>query len=215
VVLVPVKSFDLAKGRLAQSLGADERRRLARNLAANVVRAAGPLPTFVVCDHRDVAAWAVSTGTGVLWVTTPGLNPALTRAVETAAADGYRRAIICHADLPLAHDLTWLTDHRPTADVIIVPDRHGTGTNVMSIPIGPHRPFTLHYGPGSAEQHRREAERVGWTAGLATDERLGWDLDTPEDLLALELADGTVLRPADDTLENRAPIAQEPNRRTA
>ena len=188
VVLVPVKSFDLAKGRLAEALDVSQRGSLARRLAGNVLRAAGPLPTFVVCDHADVASWAVGAGANVIWVNASGLNPSLTEALHRSAIDGFRRAIISHADLPLAEDLTWLeTDRRQRhADIVIVPDRHGTGTNVMSLPIEQPQRFRLRYGPESCQAHRREAEQLGWTVSLVADEKLGWDLDTPEDLAVLQ-----------------------------
>ena len=185
VVLVPVKSFDMAKGRLADSIGAEQRAVLARELAATVIAAAEPLPTYVVCDNAEVGSWALSIGTGVLSVTAPGLNPSMTQALAAAANDGYRRAIISHADLPMARDLTWLAGADQHADVVIVPDRHGTGTNVMSIPIEDRTGFTLRYGLNSALEHRREAERIGWTVTVQPDDDLGWDLDTPEDLEAL------------------------------
>lgn len=204
VVLVPVKSFDLAKGRLADSLDADQRAVLARELAATVIAAAEPLPTYVVCDNTEVASWALSVGTGVLSITASGLNPSLTQALAAAANDGYRRAIISHADLPLARDLTWLAGPDQHADVVIVPDRHGTGTNVMSVPIGVRPGFALRYGPGSAQSHQREAERIGWTVAVQTDEDLGWDLDTPEDLAALNGRSTviTVTRPTGPNTDN-------------
>ncbi|MDH3296365.1 MAG: hypothetical protein OER95_18750 [Acidimicrobiia bacterium] len=197
VVLVPVKSFDLAKGRLARFLDVDRRRVLARTLAANVIKASGDLPTYVVCDNAEVAAWALSRGTGVLWAAVPGLNQSLTRAVSAAVNDGYRRAVISHADLPLATNLTWLADTGPGgriegADVVVVPDRHGTGTNVLSIPIGGRESFRLQYGVGSCRLHQDEAGRLGWSVEVVADEQLGWDLDTPEDLEALELRFGRV-----------------------
>jgi len=55
-VLVPVKSFDEAKRRLAPALEPAERARLARAMASSVVASAAPLPTAVVCDDADVAA---------------------------------------------------------------------------------------------------------------------------------------------------------------
>ena len=57
-VLIPVKGFRLAKGRLADRLSEAERSELARNMASQVVKAAGSLPTKIVCDNDEVADWA-------------------------------------------------------------------------------------------------------------------------------------------------------------
>ncbi len=184
MVLVPVKAFDLAKGRLADSLTANQRRHLAQSLAANVVAAANPSPTFVVCDNDDVARWALAIGVNVMAITAPGLNPSMTQALDLAAADGFTRAVICHGDLPLARDLGFLTTEDPGADVAIVTDRHRQGTNVMAMPIRRSRQFQLQYGANSCHLHQTEARRVGWSVRVIHDDALGWDLDTPEDLEA-------------------------------
>lgn len=188
-MLVPVKSFELAKGRLSDLLPPNERSRLARRLAAGVVAAAHPLPTYVVCDNTAVAEWATEVGVGVLRVEAVGLNSAVTEAIGMATALGHDRAIVSHADLPLAHDLTWLDDPPFDCNVVVVTDRHGTGTNVMALPLRLDPPFVFHYGPGSAAQHRAEAERLGLAVRTVDDERLGWDIDTPDDLTAW-LAEG-------------------------
>ncbi|NBO81097.1 MAG: hypothetical protein EBV42_07600 [Actinobacteria bacterium] len=61
-VVVPIKSFRLAKGRLAQVLNDAEREELARLTAQRVVEAAAGCALFVVCDDDDVAEWAAGVG---------------------------------------------------------------------------------------------------------------------------------------------------------
>lgn len=180
-VVIPVKSFDVAKGRLADALDAEARTALAQRMAAAVISAAAPLPAWVVCEDHDVATWALSRSAGVIWREAPGLNAAVTAAVAFLAADGYLRAIVAHGDLPLARELAWVGD----ADgVTIVPDRRGDGTNVLSVPTGAG--FVFAYGPGSAAKHRAEAERLGLSLRVVEDERLGWDVDTPDDLAVFD-----------------------------
>ena len=183
-MLVPVKSFDLAKGRLSDRLDPGDRDRLARRMAAGVIAAARPLPTYIVCDSDLVADWATEIGVGVLEVTATGLNPAMTEAAVMARSMGYDRAVISHSDLPLARDLTWLDRAPFDRGVVVVTDRHGTGTNVLALPLDLDPPFVFRYGPGSADLHRGEAERLGLAVQMVDDERLGWDLDTPDDLAA-------------------------------
>lgn len=176
-VIVPVKSFELAKGRLADSLTAEQRSGLAERMAAGVIAAAGPLPTWVVCNSHDVAAWAMANGARVIWRSEPGLNQAVTAGVDFLARLGFARAVIAHGDLPLASDLSWVGDFD---GVTIVPDRRGEGTNVMAVPTGAG--FVFAYGIGSAPKHHDEAERLSLPVRVVEDERLGWDVDTPDDL---------------------------------
>src|SRR3546814_5005227 len=77
-------------------------------MAARVLRAAGTLPTSVVCDDDEVAAWAQRHGAEVIWTPGLGLNGAVDAAVEQLAAGGVHQVIAAHADLPLATDLAWL-----------------------------------------------------------------------------------------------------------
>jgi 2-phospho-L-lactate guanylyltransferase len=178
-VLIPVKAFDRAKQRLAGHLEHQARSRLARKMADAVLAAARPLAAVVVCDDDEVAGWAREAGASVCW--TPGcdLNEALSAAVDSARANGVARVVIAHADLPFAGDLARFAGPG-TEGVVIVSDRHGIGTNVMSLPTDPR--FELSYGPGSADLHAAAARAAGLEVREVTDEALGWDVDEPADL---------------------------------
>ena len=65
-VLIPLRSFDDAKTRLAGVLSPADRRRLAMAMAERVVRAARDLPVHVVSDDADVLRGA--TEMQDLWV---------------------------------------------------------------------------------------------------------------------------------------------------
>ncbi len=179
-VVIPVKSFEVAKERLSDALEPSDRADLAKRMATGVVAAAAPLPTYVVCGSAEVAAWAVEVGAGVIWLDRPGLNPAIAHATGVLYADGYQRAIIAHGDLPLARSLGWVGDFD---GVTIVPDRRGEGTNVMAVPLGAE--FRFQYGELSAPAHRVEAERLDLALRIVPDESLGWDVDVPDDLTDL------------------------------
>ncbi|UDY37018.1 2-phospho-L-lactate guanylyltransferase [Dermatobacter hominis] len=179
VVLVPVKSFAAAKGRLAGVLDAPTRAALARSMAEVVVAAAAPLPVVVVCDDRDVASWAQAVGATVLWTEGLGLNGAVDEGVRRLAGAGVRRVVVAHADLPFATGLSALADVDGDA-VALVPDRRHDGTNVASVPTG--RGFGFRYGAGSLAAHRAEAERLGLPVRVVESEVLGWDVDEPDDL---------------------------------
>ncbi|MGA1122091.1 MAG: 2-phospho-L-lactate guanylyltransferase, partial [Ilumatobacteraceae bacterium] len=71
-VVIPIKSFSLAKTRLAASLSPESRNRLARQCADAVVRAASPLAVYVVCSDDEVASWARAHGASVVTPTVTG-----------------------------------------------------------------------------------------------------------------------------------------------
>lgn len=176
-VLVPVKSFSDAKVRLAPALPATARAALAREWAGCVVRAAGTLPVFVVCDDDEVAEWAHGHGAAVISEPGRGLNGAVGVGVEHLAAAGIERVIVAHADLPMAHDLTRLADF---AGITLVPDRREDGTNVIALPTGAG--FVFSYGPGSFARHSAHAAELGLDVRIVRDPLLAWDVDLPADL---------------------------------
>lgn len=176
--MVPVKAFHAAKQRLAPSLDAAARADLARRMAEGVVRAAGDLPVVVVCDDAGVRAWAEALGADVRWTPGLGLDGAVEAGVAAAAEAGADRVVVAHADLPLATGLGHVVG---TAGVVLVPDRHRDGTNVVSLPAASG--FRFAYGPGSFDRHRREAARLGLAVEVRDDLALAWDVDVPADLL--------------------------------
>lgn len=178
-VVIPVKAFHAAKGRLASVLEPSARADLARSMAEAVVRAADPLPVTVVCDDEAVAAWARDLGVAVAWTPGLGLDGAVEEGVRVVEAAGATRVVVAHADLPLARGLAALAS--AGGDVItLVPDRHGDGTNVAVLPAGVG--FRFAYGAGSFARHRAEAQRLGRTLHVVHDAHLGWDVDLPADL---------------------------------
>jgi len=177
-VLVPVKAFAAAKGRLADALGVEERVALARRMATKVLEAAAPLPVTVVTDDPAVAALARALGAEVLADPGGGLNGAVTAGVAHLAAAGFDEVVVAHADLPFAAGLAALTGAVDACT--LVPDRREDGTNVLVVPA--RSGFRFAYGPGSFARHVAEAERLGLAVRAVRDSRLSWDVDLPEDL---------------------------------
>ena len=187
VVVVPIRSFEGALSRLEHVLGRGGCRGLMRAMAGRVVAAAGGLPVHVATDDAEVAAWAADLGAEVVTVGRPGLNVAVSAAVERLAAAGVERAVVAHADLARATTL------RPAVGpgLVIVPDRRRDGSNVMCVPTGGG--FRFAYGPGSFARHVAEAERLGLAVTVVDDDALAADIDYPEDLLALPRKDRLAL----------------------
>jgi 2-phospho-L-lactate guanylyltransferase len=70
--------------------------------------------------------------------------------------------------------------------VVVVPDRHGTGTNALLL----HPPDAIApaFGPGSRERHEGLAIAAGHRARIAELGSLGLDVDTDGDLQAMAAA---------------------------
>lgn len=196
-VVVPLKSFALAKGRLSDVLSDDARGELARTCAAAVILAAGSWPVYVACETSDVQEWSEALGARCVRTDVPGaipgLDAAVARAVAAATEDGADHVVVAHGDLPLARSFA----HVPIeGSVSLIGDRRGDGTNVLSFPVA--SPMRTAYGPGSLERHRGIAEGAGLTVVMIDDPDLALDLDTAEDL--------------DHLRERRAAAHREPSR---
>ncbi len=181
VVLIPVKRFSEAKGRLAPALTPERRAALARTMAGRVIRSAGHLPVAVVCDDPEVGDWARRLGALVIWEPGRGLNGAVQEGLRHLHEAGARMVVVAAGDLPLADDLAWVTRF---AGITIVPDRRHDGTNVIAIPADGR--FKLSYGPGSFFRHLERARSLGGPVRVVNAPRLAWDVDLPDDLVAIE-----------------------------
>lgn len=179
-VVIPVKSFTVAKGRLSDTLTPSQRENLARECAATVVRASAPHATYVVCSDPSVGAWARELGARVVQCETPGLDNAVAAGREQARRDGFDHLIVAHADLPLARSLSHVAMEN---QVTIVTDRHNDGTNVLAFPVD--STFVTAYGPGSCANHRQLAATAGLGCTVVHDDELALDLDTADDLTEL------------------------------
>jgi 2-phospho-L-lactate guanylyltransferase len=177
-VLVPVKRFTAAKGRLAGVLGDSDRARLAEWMASGVLDVVAEIPTFVACDDEPVAAWAQRMGAQVIWGAGLGLNGAVDDGVGHIISKGYDHVLVSHADLALPGTLL---DVARQGCITLVPDRRDDGTNVMSFPAA--HPISATYGGGSFARHLHQALAVtNVDVEVRRDLGLSLDLDTARDL---------------------------------
>jgi 2-phospho-L-lactate guanylyltransferase len=185
-LIVPVKSFAIAKGRLASSLSDVARAQLAKECATRVITAGGTWSTYVVCDDDDVARWASDNNAIVVRCRESGIDAAVRAGRQQAIHDGIEHVVIAHGDLPLARHF----DHVVVAGTItFVPDRHRDGTNVIAMPASSS--FTTAYGPRSYVRHVERAQRLGLAYRTIDDDDLALDLDTADDLAELQTRSDT------------------------
>jgi 2-phospho-L-lactate guanylyltransferase len=180
-VVIPVKAPEHGKQRLAEALDDFSRQRLVRALLGNVVGAAEAAVTTATTFILGPSAHGFSVP--LLGDPGGGLNPALGAAFAEATRQGAGRVVFIAGDLPqiTARDIELLS-LAPERSVALAPDRHGTGTNAISLPLPAAHGFTFSFGPDSFALHSREVRRIGLE--LETVQSLGLmrDIDEPRDL---------------------------------
>ncbi len=173
--VVPLKAFEVAKGRLRVA-GDDDVTNLARSLALAVLRSCAPRQVIVVSESDVITKFAKEQGAQVYESAATSLNEAVQGAYD-ALAQSYERLIIVHGDLRSPDGLAL---YDPPPGVTIVADHHGSGTNVLALPSG--LDFHFAYGANSAFLHGAEARRLGLDVHVVTDSPWRFDVDEPSDL---------------------------------
>jgi len=191
--VLPVKSFGRAKQRLDDAVGQPDRTELAAAMLADVLavlRTARGLDDLIVVTAEPRAARAARDA-GAHVVDDPveaGQSDAATRGVRAAIARGAHRALLVPGDCPAldAGELARLLGGFDGAGVVIVPDRHGSGTNALRLaPPGAIEPS---FGPGSFARHAALGAAADAVVRVAQAPSLELDVDTPDDLAALREA---------------------------
>ncbi len=193
--VVPVKSLDAAKRRLAGTLDLAGRRGLMRAMLADVLEALAATPGLdgvaVISRDRRVARAARAQGARALPETGAGLNAAVAEAARVLAGEGCATMLVVAADVPLARPkeiVEILGARRPAPALTLVPDRHRIGTNALACT--PPAVVAPGFGGRSLERHLETARRAGIPVSVLELPGLGLDLDTPDDLLALRQRPG-------------------------
>src|SRR5579871_5784023 len=186
LAILPVKSFEQSKQRLSSELTAGPRRAIAEAMFADVVtalRRAGSVDEIVVVSS-DHAAQRIAGGHGAVVLEDAGIghNEAATVGIRHALEVGADRVLCVPGDCPLLDpgELDALIAHPAEGrSALIVPDRHGTGTNALLLT--PPDALTPSFGPDSCGRLYRLAGEQGATAQVVTVDTLALDVDTPED----------------------------------
>lgn len=193
-VILPVKSFASAKQRLGDAFGAVERAVLAEAMVGDVVDELGHWslgPVVVVSGEQRALSLAAAAGAlTVVDDREQGQSAAALLGLARARELGCERALLLPGDCPLvdASELHDLAARAESIDVVIVPDRHGTGTNALVL--DPAGRFEPQFGPGSCARHIEQALSLGLAHDVADVPSLALDIDTREDASALEGALG-------------------------
>ena len=191
VAILPIKTLDSAKQRLAEELDPRPRRALVEAMFSDVLVAMRrtKLVDQVLVVSKDHNAQRIAGGYGatVCDDEDTGHNDAAERGIARALELGADRVLLIPGDCPMLDpsELDALLQRVvPSPSVLIVPDRHGTGTNALVLT--PPDAMKPSFGPGSHDRHHRHATAVGVTAETVEVPSLALDLDTPEDFQAVE-----------------------------
>jgi 2-phospho-L-lactate guanylyltransferase len=189
LAILPVKSFPNAKQRLSSGLEPGLRQRLAEVMLYDVLSALAVTDldeVIVVTSGSAPTEIAYELGARVVADAEEGHNAAANLGVAEAVRSQAERVLLVPGDCPAVEPQEidqLLARDADGPSVIIVPDRHGTGTNALLIT--PPNALAPAFGPGSAQRHARLAESAGIAHEVVRVPSLGLDIDTPEDLAAL------------------------------
>jgi 2-phospho-L-lactate/phosphoenolpyruvate guanylyltransferase len=188
--ILPVKHFAQAKRRLGASVAGELRDDLARAMVGDVLVAlsetASIQRTIVVTREDSVVAAARELGALAVEDTAEASqSAAVALGVARALSDGFERVLCVPGDCPALDpaELDSLLDTSNAREVVIVPDRHGTGTNGLLL--APPDAIPPSFGPGSCERHQTLARDAGVSHRLERPASLLLDIDTGADLAVL------------------------------
>jgi 2-phospho-L-lactate guanylyltransferase len=187
-VIIPVKSFDLAKQRLSRILRPSERAAIARTMLIDVLNVVAsvvlPSNVIVVTSSPEASGIATRAGAQVLHEAMPSdLNSAVemtSRHMIVQDAGGF---LMLPADVP---EITIAAVRQAFAalqqdfSLVLAPASSDGGTNLLAC--RPPHAIRREFGAGSFAKHLAAGERAGLACCVLNSPELGRDIDTPEDL---------------------------------
>jgi len=191
--LVPLKSPQAGKSRLATVLTPDQRADLVNAMVSDVlaVLVAHDRIDAVTLLCNDPLAAAIAARCGVHFLDesllgAEGLNAAIAAAVSQLAERGATTVLIAHGDLPaLQHEdvSAALMAHREQGAMVIGTDEHHKGSNLLVF--GADAVPDFNYGEDSCRLHSAWAARAGQQVAVMQRPGIALDVDDPGDLRQL------------------------------
>lgn len=185
-VLIPIKSLQRAKQRLAGVLSADERAGLVLAMLRDLLGALGTWETgnvwIISADDAVIATGRAFGAQAIREARSHGYNEAVLVGLESLPLD--TSVVVLPGDLPCAigAELKQLATAQPSTDaqIHVVPDRDRMGTNGLYL--SSPRLIKPAFGPHSFDAHKQAARAAGAKLSPMRLTGLGKDIDTPDDL---------------------------------
>jgi 2-phospho-L-lactate/phosphoenolpyruvate guanylyltransferase len=186
-VIIPVKTFDLAKRRLSGILQPPERAALARTMLIDVLNVVAsvvlPSNVIVITSSPEALGMAKSTGTLVLQeAASSDLNSAIEAAARHVIVQDAGGFLMLPADVP---EITTAVIRQAFValdqnSLVLAPAISDGGTNLLAC--RPPHAIRPEFGAGSFAKHLAAAEGAGLACHVLNSPELGRDIDSPEDL---------------------------------
>ena len=198
--VLPLKNPEHAKTRLAPALTSEERQKLFRLMAEDVLAALADSKrlegTLVVTRNIWAQALAGKYGAAILEESeNRGQSPAVADGAAALAGLGAGTVLALPGDVPLVSPAEIdrvLTAHGPAPAVTMTPAADGRGTNCVAC--SPPDAIPFRFGHDSFEPHKAEARSLGIEPRILEGlPGIALDVDKPEDLRML-LAQGGACR---------------------
>jgi 2-phospho-L-lactate guanylyltransferase len=190
--ILPVKRFAIAKRRLGGVVSEPSRGELAQAMVSDVLdalrRCTSLERTIMVTADPRAAATARASGAEVLPdLGEAGQSIAASIGIDHALGEGFERVLCVPGDCPALEpdelEALLTVEARERREIVIVPDRHETGTNALLL--APPDAMEPSFGAGSFARHRRRAAAAGVRVSVERPASLLLDIDAGEDLAAL------------------------------
>jgi 2-phospho-L-lactate guanylyltransferase len=190
LAILPIKSFRASKQRLSGLLGRGSRQALAQAMFLDVLAALRRVRGIdaIAVVTADYAAESAARNEGVHLLFDPhevGQSEAVSIGIRHGLDLGFERVLLVPGDTPLIEpgEVAAMLERaeREATGAVIVPDRHGAGTNALLL--SPPDAIAPAFGEGSLERHRSAAAAsAGLTYRVEAIPSLTLDVDTPDDL---------------------------------
>jgi 2-phospho-L-lactate guanylyltransferase len=185
-IVLPVKSLDEAKARLEPTLSKVERAALTLAMLEDVLDITLAVPgweTWVVSPDETVLEVATRRGATPLVEEEPPLNTAIRQAEADAIGRGFDALAVLLPDTPLLTAAGLTRALHTLGPVVIAPSADERGTNLLLR--RPADAITARFGIDSFRRHVEAAAEADLPLSVVEREEIGFDLDTPDDILTV------------------------------
>jgi 2-phospho-L-lactate guanylyltransferase len=185
-IVLPVKSLDESKSRLAPVLSPLERGALTLAMLEDVMDATLQVAgweTWVVSPDEAVLEVALRRGAAAIVEEKPPLANAVRQVEEEAAGRLADSLALLLADTPLVTANSLTRALHTLGPIVLAPSTDETGTNLLV-----RRPPTAiraRFGRDSYRRHLEAAALADLPAAVVESDELGFDLDVPGDILTV------------------------------